>query len=340
MKITNSKILVSVVIPVYNSERFISEAIESVLNQSLKEIELILVDDGSTDKSLMICEQFSQMNERVRLLEQKNSGVSNARNNGLKLANGEYIFFMDSDDTIDSEFLSTSYELAKKQDLDIVVIGEDCCKRLPNVYALPTMAQLLKHDFLLKHSDIRFPENIQPCEDGLFSHQLLALTTRVAGNPSGQYHYRYHENQNHKSINNAVGKVLAQIPRWFEILDDFYKKNNLYNSHSLHLALFMEHEPFQLRYLSMPLDADQKKYLHKLIKEFTQKNVLPFLKEEDKRKLNAYFLFFINSPSHVDFENYYKRLKLKCKVKLFFVKVIPISKVRKRMRKEIRSKIY
>lgn len=340
MKITNSNVLVSVVMPVYNSEKFISEAIESVLNQSLKEIELILVNDGSTDKSAVFCEQFSQNNEKVRFLEQKNAGVSNARNNGLKLAKGEYVFFMDCDDTIDSEFLNTSYEVAKKQDLDIVIIGEDCCKRLPNVYALPTMAQLLKHDFLLKHSDIRFPENIQPCEDGLFSHQLLALTTRIGGNPNGLYHYRHHENQNHKSINNGVGKVLEQIPRWFEILEGFYKKNNLHNSHALHLALFMEHEPLQLRYLSMPLDADQKKYLHKLIKEFTQKNVLPFLKDEDKSKLNAYFLFFINSASYLEFEDYYKRLKLKCKIKLFLVKFIPISKIRKRMRKEIRSKVY
>ena len=102
MEVNNSNIIVSVIIPVYNVEKYISEAIESVLNQSLIDIEVILIDDGSTDNSLLICEQFLQKESRIKLLKQKNSGVSNARNNGLNLAIGKYVFFMDSDDTIDS----------------------------------------------------------------------------------------------------------------------------------------------------------------------------------------------------------------------------------------------
>lgn len=339
MNIANSNILVSVIIPVYNAEKFIEETIGSVLSQSLKNIEIILVDDGSTDNSLKICEQFLQKDLRIKLLRQENSGVSNARNNGLELANGEYIFFMDSDDTIDSEFLSGSYEIAKKLDLDIVIIGEYFCRWLPNVSALPTMAQFLKHDFLMKYPDVRFPANIQPCEDGLFSHQLLALTTKIGINPAGIYHYRKHENQNHKTNNNSVDKVLLMIPTWFEILDDFYKRYNLYDSHSLHLAFFMEHEPFQLRYLSMPLNEDQKKYLHKFIKMYLRKNILPFLSNEDKKKLSISFTSFINSRNHVEFDNYYTWLKLKYKIRLFFVRFIPVSKIRKKMRQDLRNEI-
>ena len=283
MEVNNSNIIVSVIIPVYNVEKYISEAIESVLNQSLIDIEVILIDDGSTDNSLLICEQFLQKESRIKLLKQKNSGVSNARNNGLNLAIGKYVFFMDSDDKIDSGFLKTSYEIGESQDLDIVVIRENCCRPLPNVSALPTWAQLLKHDFLKKYSDVRFPDNIQPCEDGLFSHQLLALTTKIGANPQGIYHYRQHENQNHKTIKEGVDKVLFQIPQWFVIIDQFYKKYNLYKSHSLHLALFMEHEPYQTRYHSMGLDSNQKEFLFDLIKDFLQKNSIPFLKNEDKK---------------------------------------------------------
>jgi len=338
MKITNSDILVSVIVPIYNAESYLSETMDSILNQSLNNIEIVLVNDGSTDGSLLICEQYLQKDARIKLVNQNNSGVSIARNNGLKLANGEYVFFMDSDDTIDSNFLSTSYNVAKQQNSDIVVVGEYCCKRLPNVFALPTWGEFLKHDFLKKHSDVRFPENIQPCEDGLFSHQLLALTKNIEANPNGIYNYRHHDNQNHKK--NNVEKVLVQIPLWFEILEDFYKKHNLFESHALHLALFIEHEPLQLRYLSMALNENQKADLHKLIKGFMQKNVIPFLKNEDKKKLSNYFLFFINSKDHLEFDNYYKKLKIENKIKLFLIKFMPVSKIRKRVRKELRLSIY
>jgi len=340
MKITNSDILVSVIVPIYNAERYISETIESILNQSLKNIEIILVNDGSTDSSLIICEQYLQKDSRIKFVNQNNSGVSIARNNGLKLANGEYVFFMDSDDTIDSNFLNTSYNVAKKQDFDIVVVGEYCCQRLPNAFALPTWGQFLRHDFLKQHSDIRFPENIQPCEDGLFSNQLLALTKNIGANPAGVYNYRHHEEQNHKKNNDNVEKVLAQIPSWFKILENFYKKHNLFESHALHLALFMEHEPLQLRYLSMALNENQKTHLHELIKGFMQKNVLPFLKDEDKKKLSKYFLFFIAAKNYLEFDNYYQKLKIKNKLQLFLIKFMPISKIRKRVRKELRLSIY
>lgn len=339
MKITTTDILVSVIVPIYNAERYISETIKSILNQSLNDIEIILVNDGSTDSSLTICEQYLQKDSRIKLVNQNNSGVSIARNNGLKLANGEYVFFMDSDDTIDPNFLNSSYNVAKKQNLDIVVVGEYCCKRLPNVFALPTWGQFLKHDFLTQHSDIRFPENIQPCEDGLFSNQLLALTKKIGANPDGIYNYRHHEEQNHKKNNDNVEKILAQIPSWFKILEDFYKNHNLFESHALHLALFVEHEPLQLRYLSMSLDEKQKAHLHELIKGFMQK-VLPFLKDEDKKKLSGYFLFFINAKDHLEFDDYYQKLKIKNKVKLFLIKFMPISKIRKRVRKELRLSIY
>lgn len=347
MDVNSSNVLVSIIIPVYNVEKFISETIESVLNQSFKAIEIILVDDGSKDSSLLICEKYLQIDSRIKVLKQNNSGVSIARNNGLKIASGAYIFFMDSDDTLDSEFIATSYEIAKKNDSDIVVVGAYYCKRMPHVSALPTCAQFIKHLFLVKYHDIRFPKNIQPCEDGLFSHQLLALTNSISENPFGIYYYREHENQNHIKINENSGALLEKIPFWFKILEDFYDKYNLYGSHALHLALFLEHEPFELRYISMPLDSNQKDYLHNLIKDFYKKNIEPFLNKNDKKKLSLPFQVFLKSNNYEKFEKFYKnhllhlRIKLRFnflfyKFKLKLINVIPISKYRKSLRNKIK----
>ena len=348
MHLSNPSILVSVIIPVYNVEKYISEAIESVLNQTYKDIEIILVDDGSIDNSLSICKQFAQQNQNIKLIEQQNSGVSIARNNGLSVAVGEYVFFMDSDDTIDAEFIRTSHEVAKAEDANIVIVGDYYCK-LTKVPALPTCAQFLKQDFLKQHPTIRFPEKIQPCEDGLFSHQLLALTDKIAKNPLGIYNYREHENQNHITINKNKEQVLYQIPKWFEILEKFYSQNHLYQTKALHLAFFLEHEPFELRYVSMPFDSIQKKELHLLIKEFYTTHVAPFIAKSEKRNLSRLFLSFLKAEDYTAFEKYYRKhvlfLKIKEKLQFFnykaqlkMVNIIPVSKYRKYLRNRINAK--
>lgn len=92
------KIKISIIIPVYNVEKYIEECLISVLNQTMKEIEIICINDGSTDNSLKILNNYKNKNENIRIVNQENSGLSNARNVGLSLAKGEYIFFLDSDD--------------------------------------------------------------------------------------------------------------------------------------------------------------------------------------------------------------------------------------------------
>lgn len=338
MSTDKNHISVSIIIPVYNAGKFLAETIKSVLNQSLDNFELILVNDGSTDNSESICEEYERLDNRIKYFYQTNAGVSIARNNGLLHANGEYIFFMDSDDTLDSEFFKTSYEIAKKENRDILIIGESFCKRMPHVTALPTWAQMLRFDFLKKYPKIRFPEHIQPCEDGLFSHQLLALTTNIGVNPDGIYHYRHHEDQNHLKINENSGKVIKQIPTWFEILNKFYTENNLFKTDSFHLALFVEHEPFEFRYLEMSLNQEQKETLHNLIKIFMLK-IMPNLSLEEKEKLSKPFLYFINSNNISEFDKFYiqyvKQRKRKKKIYLFFVKFIPLKNIRRKLRKTV-----
>lgn len=328
-------IKVSVIIPIYNVESFISETLDSVLNQTLKEIEIVLVDDGSTDLSLEICKKFAVKDDRISVFSQNNQGVSIARNNGLLKANGEYVFFMDSDDTIDSEFLRGSYDIAKNENRDIVIIGEYFCNRTINTPALATCAQLLKKEFLDKYPDIRFPKGIQPCEDGLFSHQILALTRNIGLNPNGIYYYRSHENQNHLKIHENYDKVLNQIPMWFNILIKFYSDFDLFKSHSLHLSLFLEHEPYEFRYTAYKLNDEQKCFLHKIIKDFYNQFVSLNISQKEKNKLSVSFQKFISSETHKDFDKFYKRFLTIKKMKLFAVNLIPIKSIRKQLRKKI-----
>lgn len=120
----NKDIKVSVIMPVYNSGVYLKTAVESVLNQSLKEIELILVDDGSTDGSSEQCDGYAQKDSRVVVIHQKNGGICNARNAALKIAKGEYIGFSDHDDEYLPGFTETAYNAAKQNDADFVKVGK------------------------------------------------------------------------------------------------------------------------------------------------------------------------------------------------------------------------
>lgn len=110
-RIKKEKPLVTLIVPVYNGERYLAECIESILNQDYKKVELILVNDGSTDHSAEILEKYSSRDDRVFVLQQKNSGVSTARNLALHHSHGEYICFVDQDDYIASDYVSYFYKL-------------------------------------------------------------------------------------------------------------------------------------------------------------------------------------------------------------------------------------
>lgn len=118
----NKDIKVSIIIPVYNVEKYLRKCLDSVVNQTLKEIEIILVDDGSTDSSAEICKSYLN-DSRVKLFFQNNQGAYGARQNGLSHADGEYIGFVDADDWIEPEMYEHMYEAACKEHADIVVAG-------------------------------------------------------------------------------------------------------------------------------------------------------------------------------------------------------------------------
>lgn len=113
--------LVSVVLPIYNVENYLNRCIESVVKQTYKNIEIILVDDGSPDNCPQICEEWAKKDRRIRVIHKKNGGLSDARNAGIEIACGQYITFIDSDDFVDEDFISYLFKLIKDNNADISI---------------------------------------------------------------------------------------------------------------------------------------------------------------------------------------------------------------------------
>ena len=112
---------VSIIVPVYKVENYLSNCIESLIGQTLKDIEIILVDDGSPDNSGKICDQYAEKDNRITVVHKTNGGVSAARNDGLKKANGDWVIFCDSDDWMDLLACEILYEAGELSQSDIVI---------------------------------------------------------------------------------------------------------------------------------------------------------------------------------------------------------------------------
>ena len=116
-----SKPLVSIIVPVYQVKNYVGECVESLLRQTYTNLEILLVDDGSTDGSGAICDEYARGDNRIRVIHQENQGLSSARNTGLDQAKGEYVAFVDSDDAVRLDYIETLYDLADRYQADIAV---------------------------------------------------------------------------------------------------------------------------------------------------------------------------------------------------------------------------
>lgn len=119
-------IKVSIIVPVYNVEAYLPSTLDSLINQTLRDIEIICVNDGSTDNSILILNEYAKRESRITVIEQENRGLSGARNRGLSMAKGEYIYFMDSDDYLDVNAMEECFLIAKPSDVDIVMFDAIC----------------------------------------------------------------------------------------------------------------------------------------------------------------------------------------------------------------------
>lgn len=202
----NSALKVSVIIPVYNVEPYLRECLGSVVNQTLRDIEIICVNDGSTDNSGAILEEYADCDERITVITQENSGLSAARNAGMDAATGKYVYFIDSDDYIDLNALQVLYNRAEELQLDMlffdcsylfdgiepkqnyfqrreygdVYVGVEFLKKLRDegAYWVTVWGYLLRREFL-QSSGVRFVEGMLH-EDMIFTPLLLLKAQRTS----------------------------------------------------------------------------------------------------------------------------------------------------------------
>lgn len=190
----------SIIVPVYNAEPFLRRCLDSLVNQSLDDYELILVNDGSTDSSAAILAEYRErFPERVRVLTVENGGQGRARNLGIQEARGDFIGFADSDDWADLDMYATLYEAAQREGADLVLCDAVECpegeeqRLMPfsreenDLKATAVWNKLVKRELL---AGIRFPENKIWYEDLPVSVELVLSAKQIARVPRSLYHYR------------------------------------------------------------------------------------------------------------------------------------------------------
>ena len=193
------KMLISIIVPVYNIEEYLPRCVESILKQTYSNLELILVDDGSTDTSGSICDEYAKKDQRIRVIHKKNGGSSSARNEGIKIALGEYLGFVDSDDYIDDQG-NLMQEICKMPD-DIIKYTADEFLRelLLHIGDCSFCTKLLKRDLFFEK---QFPEGVLN-EDFHLLVKMLCNGESVVSLPYCGYHvfYRIGSNTRKKDKN-------------------------------------------------------------------------------------------------------------------------------------------
>ncbi len=207
--------LVSIIVPVYNTEKYLPKCLNSLLAQTLQDIEVLLIDDGSTDSSGMICDNYTHQDKRLQVLHIPNQGVSHARNKGLEIAKGEYVLFVDSDDWIETDMVNTLYQLVQNYQTDLSTCGyiiededghtlykveeQTSCKleKWDAIHSLfhdryykykGNLWDKLYNKRLIDRNNLKFNENISYNEDRLFIFQYLSYCQSISYTTLPYYH--------------------------------------------------------------------------------------------------------------------------------------------------------
>lgn len=251
------KDLISIIIPVYNASNYLEKCLKCVINQTYKKIEIILIDDGSTDNSGEICDDFSNIDKRISVLHTKNKGQSSARNLGLKKAKGKYISFIDADDYVENDFIEYLYKNLIEQNVDISACGFSMVyddgtvvnKNKKNIKMKMNRKESLKYliingyisdspcNKLFKKAlftDILFPVN-KVYEDRRILPILFNKCNLVYYDSTVKYFYMQHQNSTTHNYNKIYQMIEATVERK-KFIDNFYPELKKYTSQDLILA--------------------------------------------------------------------------------------------------------
>lgn len=262
---------VSVIIPVYNAEKYLHQCLDSICAQTLQEIEIICVDDGSTDQSLQILETYAKQDSRVKIVIQENGGAGAARNHGLRIAAGECLSFLDADDFFEPDMLESAYEQYKCYQADIVVFNsdqyhmdkqkfvnvdwtlrtQDIPPYMPFTYRELTdnvfltfvgwaWDKLYKREFVLENH-LRFQEQ-RTSNDLLFVFSALILAKRIAVIDRVFAHQRVGESSSLSMTRekswHCFYEALMQLKRFLINMDVYWELEQDYINYALHFSLW------------------------------------------------------------------------------------------------------
>ena len=324
--------MISIIIPVYNSEKYLKKCLDSVINQSYKDIEIILINDGSSDSSGKICDEYSINDNRIVVIHKKNEGVSEARNKGLDIANGEYIGFVDSDDWIHKDMYLNLVSAMRRFDADIaecrrIKVTSDYTdgKSIDNInYLLLTNVEASEDLFTYNSRNLvslwnklykkelfnglEFKAFIH--EDNFVTYKLYYKANRIIYLDSTMYYY----NNNLNSLTNAKYNInrLAGMRAFIEAMN-FYDEKKLSRLHDLALSAL--------------LNVIRRDYY--LAHQHVEKNIKKQCKNTLYSCLKKYFWEAIKS------KNIDKKLKIKTTVLLIIPRLYVIYLGTKRKNKKI-----
>lgn len=305
--------MISVIVPVYNVEKYLKDCIESILKQTFSNFELILLDDGSTDKSGMICDQYIK-DSRVKVIHKKNEGVSATRNRGIEEANGEFITFIDSDDCIDENMLEIMLEYQKKDNADLVQCNlinftdDKCFFPYKNVKThlynsddeelkrsiisinysnincngkygpIRCIGGKLYRTSIIKNNNIKFDEKIYILEDGIFNFEFYEKATTVMILSDALYKYRQIPSSTTYRYNKDQLEQNKLISNYFKDknIDEKYTLVNYLNCFEL-LSTYLNRE-YKYKKMSM---SNYKKTLKEILKQELYKETISNLQYSD-----------------------------------------------------------
>lgn len=288
--------LISVIVPIYNVQRYLEKCIKTIVNQTYKNLEIILIDDGSTDKSSDICDNWKQKDSRIKVIHKANEGLAKARNTGIEISTGKYLFFVDSDDYIELDIIENLYENIIQTSADISICGfyietyekmipycssnefvvnsEDALKKLfmhDNI-SIAIWNKLYKKELFEK---IRFP-NCRIHEELMTIYKLLDIANKISHISKTGYHYVQRQGSLlHSEFNNNPLYILEIGEEILEFIKSKYSN------------ILEEAEIFFLGQLNKCILVSYKKKLrkeYKILKE-KLKEYIPQILKNTKMKL-------------------------------------------------------
>lgn len=299
---------ISIVVPVYNAEKYVHRCINSLMSQTYRNIEIILIDDGSKDNSYAICKDYAKVDSRVRVYTQKNAGPSAARNKGLELASGDYIAFVDSDDYVEKNIYEVLIHDLKEYNADLAVIGmqkvySDSEKYLyyPGLQSHLLDKEEIERVFFDNNyvtfapvdklyprhiiGETRFDESIKMCEDQKFVYEILKRVNKVYYNAAIKYNIDVTDNSLSRAKATRYHLSMLQVNEYIiqDTTNDWMKnKGRAYNA-EVCLSCFVPY------YHNGEFTEDDINYVKRIIRENT-KEVLLYGHKKTKVKLCLFYL--------------------------------------------------